>query len=437
VSELVLHVESNRQIGYFQLQGIMADDNQVIDQFSLEFTRLTLTLPQALDPGCQLTLRLSYNLRIPPVMDGYEGRWGYWGFTERQINLGHWFPMVAPLVNEGWNVPRPHFLGEQLTADSADFELELSLENPPADVLVAGPGLQRELGPNQWQFTLLGARDLALSVGEGLRQTNKRAPDGTQVEVYYFPSSAPPGLTPAKQALDSAAEALVLFEELFAAQYPYERLVIVEGDFPDGMEFSGLVFVGEAWFRTWRGEPNDWITAITVHEVAHQWWYLLVGNDPANYPYMDEALATYSEYLYFQRYYGELYDWWWDFRVRSFINEPRFVDGTVYQYDNARPYINDVYLTGAKMLHDLRSQLGDAAFFAWLQAYLQHQAYQLATPPALWGMLTPSQYADSAPIRQAFLTAPEVLPLPDSPTPAVSETLTLTDSPTPSMTETP
>jgi hypothetical protein len=67
--------------------------------------------------------------------------------------------------------------------------------------------------------------------------------------------------------------------------YPYERLVIVEGDFADGMEFSGLSFVSEAWFRTWRGEPNDWITVITVHEVAHQWWYAMVGSDSAADPY--------------------------------------------------------------------------------------------------------------------------------------------------------
>lgn len=412
LTQLVLHVETNRQIGYFKLQGILADDNQVIENFTLDFTRLTLELPQPLAPYCAITLNISYSLGIPPVMDGYEGRWGYWGFTARQLNLGHWFPMMAPLLGEGWMLPRPHILGEQITAESSDITLELSLENPPVDVLVAGAGQMRELGPNQWEFTLKGGRDLAISVGEGLRLTSKTATDGTIVDVYYFPDSAPAGLTPAKQVLDSAAQAVVLYAELFGAEYPFDRLAIVEGDFPDGMEFSGLVFVGEAWFTSWRGEPNDWITAITVHEVAHQWWYMLVGNDPALYPYMDEALATYSEYLYFQRYYGDLFDWWWDFRVRPYVVEESVVDAEIYQYDEARPYINATYLKGAQMIHQLRTQLGDEAFFAWLQHYLQTQAYQIATPQSLWGLLTTDQYTASGPIRQEFLAHPEILASP-------------------------
>ena len=210
-------------------------------------------------------------------------------------------------------------VGEQSINDASDFEVTLQVEDAPPTIDVAGPGQMRVLGDNQWTFTIERARDFAVSVGNGFRRSSQLAANGVVVEVYYFPETAAgSGFNAAAQSLKSATESLALYEELFGLAYPYERLVIVEGDFSDGMEFSGLAFVGEAWFRTWRGEPNDWITVITVHEVAHQWWYAMVGNDPATHPYLDEAFATYSEYLYFQRYHGDETQWWWDFRVRGY-----------------------------------------------------------------------------------------------------------------------
>src|SRR5690606_6507172 len=100
--------------------------------------------------------------------------------------------------------------------------------------------------------------------------------------------------------------------------YPHERMLVVQGDFPDGMEFSGLVFVSTDWFKSFKGETGSYLTLITIHEVAHQWWYMRVGNDPALSPWLDEALATYSEYLFMEEYYPSLKEWWWQFRVDAY-----------------------------------------------------------------------------------------------------------------------
>jgi len=185
-------------------------------------------------------------------------------------------------------------------------------------------------------------------------------------------------------------------------------MVIVEGDFPDGMEFSGLVFVSEAWFRTWQGIPNDWLTLITVHEVAHQWWYCIVGSDQGNTPYLDEALAIYSEVLYLEHTYPELVDWWWQFRVTMYTPSG-YVDATVYDFYSPRGYINAVYLRGALMMQELRKQLGDEAFWAWIKAYVQKMNGQIAKPADFWGTLSYSAYEAVAGIRQAYLKEANIL----------------------------
>src|SRR5690606_16503225 len=145
--------------------------------------------------------------------------------------------------------------------------------------------------------------------------------------------------------------ALSTYSDLFGA-YPRERFVVIQGDFPDGMEFSDLVFVSGDWFASYAGEPKSYLTLITVHEVAHQWWYSRVGNDQAMMPWLDEALATYSEYIFYEEYYPELKDWWWDFRVNTWIPgdfDRHPVSSTVYDFASIREYVNAVYLRGARM----------------------------------------------------------------------------------------
>ena len=205
----------------------------------------------------------------------------------------------------------------------------------------------------------------------------------------------------------TAADALVLYEDLFSA-YPHQRMVVVQGDFPDGMEFSGLVFVGDDWFKTWHGIPNDWLTLITAHEIAHQWWYALVGNDQAQYPYLDEALALYSEELFVEHYYPQDVTWWWDFRVNTY-NPAGYVDTPIYEFYAPRGYIDAVYLRGALMLQAVRDWLGDDAFLAWLRRYADRMHGQIAYPKDFWGALPVEVYAGIQPILGNFLKRSDVL----------------------------
>lgn len=399
---LLFQVEPNRQPNIFYLQGVSVIEGQNIDEVRLAGNRMSVPLPEPLPENCQITLQITFELHLPAIADGYtNGRLGYFGYTARQINLGHWFPTVG-IYRQGleWYTPAPSPFGEQTLTETSDFNVLLKVENAPEGMNIAGPGMMHFSGGHTWEFTLNQARDLALSVGVNFQHISQMTDTGKIVEVYYFLDNGQNSTSP-NHALLSTVQAMALYEELFGVTFPYSRLVVVEGDFPDGMEFSGLVFVSEAWFRAWNGRENDWLTLITVHEVAHQWWYVLIGNDPAAYPYLDEAFATYSEFLFFERYYPERADWWWDFRVNRYALDGA-VDSNVYQYSEARPYINAVYLRGAQMLHTTRQQLGDDLFFEWLMSYASTYQHQIATPRDLWGKLPPEHYLQTESIRQQF-----------------------------------
>ncbi len=406
--EVVFALDMNGSEETFRLKRVLTGAGLRLDNYTIDGTQLTVRLPQPLLPGGLLSLQLVFDLAIPQIRAGYRyGHMGYFGYSDRQVNLGNWFPLVAyyhPI--RGWICPQPHTIGEQSVRPVADFDVTLRVTGAPEGLKAAAPGRVTE-EVDGWRFVLPRAREFTVSVSDRFEILSTSTASGAVVELYYFPDSDR-GLAAPRHALVTAAQALALFEQRFALPYVHGRLIVVEGDFPDGMEFSGLVFVSGDWFRAWLGIPNDWLTLITAHEVSHQWWYSAVGNDQGTDPYLDEALAIYSELLFFERYYPEHVNWWWNFRVGAY-SPSGFVDASVYDFHSPRPYINAVYLQGARMLQALRDDLGDAAFFAWLQRYAAQMHGQVATPDDFWGALSSDEYAATFETRARFLRNVNVL----------------------------
>jgi aminopeptidase N len=119
------------------------------------------------------------------------------------------------------------------------------------------------------------------------------------VNSYFLPGDEAGG----RKALDWAAKALTVYQKEFGA-YPYRELDVVEtGTTAGGIEYPGLVAVASRFYSD--ANRQAVFESATVHEVAHQWWYNVVGNDQVNHPWLDEALAQYATYRYFQDAYGE------------------------------------------------------------------------------------------------------------------------------------
>ncbi|MDD9956064.1 MAG: M1 family aminopeptidase [Anaerolineaceae bacterium] len=399
LTELLLLVEANRKEGSVTVQRVVAGDTPL--RFTLEGRKLSVRLPRVLQPEDAMELTLAFRLDVPPFET--DDFLGWLGYSQYQMNLGNWLPVVAPWGGGQWLVNETTALGEHSVQDTADWQVYVDIENAPDDVVLAGPGQVTEMENGRWQIELQAARDFSLSVGSGYQHRATELADGTILEVYSL-NDAPDALAAAAWTLDVARRSMERFAALFGP-IPFERLVVVEGDFPDGMEFSGLVFVSRDWFESWEGNPASYLTLITAHEVAHQWWYGSVGSDQAREPWLDEALATYSEYLLLESDFPDLLDWWWEWRVDRFAPGGH-VDSDIYEFARRRDYINAVYLRGARMLHELRQDLGDDAFFGWLRRHAEQGAGNIVTEEDFWSLLSESQRAATLETRRRYLRDP-------------------------------
>lgn len=387
LDELALQVDANRQAGVFSLINLSLEDGGPVPAYTLTGPRLTVALPEPLGVNCSVGLRMDFVLAPMPIpATGFRGRSDHLGFSQRQLNLGRWFPtLTAHRPGEGWILHDAFGVGEHYVLPVADFNIEITVEGAETPE-VAGPGAMTQVDGDTWRFRQANARDMAFSISERFQVASAQTESGVAVEVYYFDESVEGDGEPAGlHALDTGVGAMERYRALYGPM-PYSRVVVVASDFPDGMEFSGLVFVSTNYFRAYNGSAAGWLTLITAHELSHQWWYALVGNDQALDPWLDEALATYSEILYIEAAHPELINWWWGFRVTSY-NPQGELGAPIYQYQSLREYINVNYLRGVLMLQDLRTALGDEAFRAWLQAYARANAGRIASPKDLWDAL--------------------------------------------------
>jgi hypothetical protein len=395
LSDLLLVVEPALYPAAFHLDSLAWSDGAPVDVYTLKVNRLSVPLPQPLPAGQRLSLSIQYQIDLPPIPPPSEDQHPIpFGYTGRQSNLVDWYPFIPPYrPGTGWLVHNPWYFGEHQVYQAADYRVSI-LPEYSGELVIAASALERRDG--DWRrYELEGARSFAWSASPDYHVFSQTV-GSVSVLSYAFPFTLPAG----ESALQDAARALELYSRVFGP-YPYASLSVVEADFLDGMEYSGLFFLSRGFYNLFDGTPQGYLTSIAVHETAHQWWHSLVGNDQALEPWLDEALSTYSERIYYENTYPDLQDWWWEFRV-NFYAPTGWVNGSIYDYDGFRPYVNAVYLRGALFLEALRQEVGDEAFFAFLQEYARQYTYRLATRQDFFTLLERYTRTDLSSLVEAY-----------------------------------
>jgi len=398
LNDLVLMVDPLYYPGTFKLNSLAWADGQPVEKSITDTGQVRLTLRQPLPPGASLGLSLAYDLSLPSPTPSDISRPVPFGYTAKQTNLVDWYPFVAPYVpGKGWLAHPAGYFGEHLVYETSDFRVNVRLVGGRQDLTVAASAPAVIDGDwRRYQFN--SARNFVWSVSHDYQVASEKVGDVT-VLSYFFPIHPTAG----QAALKTTAQALALYSELYGP-YRHTTLTVVEADFLDGMEYDGLYFLSNGFYNLYQGQPGDYLVSIAAHETAHQWWYGLVGNDQAMEPWLDEALSTYSERLFYERVYPEGLGWWWNYRVDYY--QPRgWVDSNIYNSGSWRGYRDAVYLNGAHFLEDLRKLIGEAAFFGFLKDYAAQYAGRIATGDDFFNLLKQHTQTDITPLLKKYFSS--------------------------------
>ena len=160
------------------------------------------------------------------------------------------------------------------------------------------------------------------------------------------------------------------------------------------MEYPQVFLLGVQLYDRYR----DQLEIRAVHEVAHQWWYQLVHNDPVNEPWVDEGLAEYSSRIYYEAVHGEdaaniLEIRRWQAVVDALISrdEDTALAQSVMAFADGVQYEGIVYGKGALFFSAIRRTLGRAGIQA-VSAELSGQlSIQNRNAPGYVGGVAPGQ----------------------------------------------
>jgi hypothetical protein len=374
LNDLVLAVEPNYWQNCFTLKSLEID-SAALTNYTLDGHKLTFQLPQPLAPEAIVKIHIQYNLVLPSLQQQHGVRPQIFGYSQVQMNLTDWYPFVVPNIAGQWILHDHWYYGEHLVYDAADFDVNLKFTDSANAPIVASSGEPSQNG--EWtRYTLTAGRTFVISASREYKVASAQSGDA-KVYAYYFPLYD----TSAQAALAASVRAMQVYAQHYGTPYSHRTFSIVMGDFNDGMEFSGLVFMPRSAYNLYNGTPENLLITVTVHETAHQWWFEQVADDQAMQPWLDEAFAAYSEHVFYASVYPSAVSWWWAYwypRVGGTESLP-WVDISIYNAGGFIPYTNTVYLGGAHFLDDLRSRLGDPAFFAFLQDYLKQENGKITT----------------------------------------------------------
>lgn len=394
--------------GSLKASEVLVNGMPAETKLSLSDTVLEILLPESLVIGEQVQLDFEFQGVVPRDFgrEGATSGYGIYNYSQGVLSLSGWYPILAVYDEDGWNLDPVSPIGDSVYSDIALYSVDVVADS---DLILASTGvvLNQETvdGNNQQRIVSGPVRDFYLVMSPDFKVKSVEV-DGTSVNSYYLPEHSTGG----EAALSIAADSLHIFNERFGT-YPYNEMDVVEAPmrYALGVEYPGIFLVASGLYD----EPEDPSFAITTaHEVAHQWWYGVVGNDVFEEPWLDEALTTYSSSLFYQEVVGAgayqgLVGYWrdrYDRLLQDGGDEPITESLSYFEnVSNPGSYGGVVYTKGALFFKSLREEIGDEAFFEALQNYYRKNKYQIARRDDLLGAFDESAGEKLEPLFQDWL----------------------------------
>ncbi|MFN2147911.1 MAG: M1 family metallopeptidase [Anaerolineales bacterium] len=353
--------QSQMTVESVQVDGRLADTTSSPDGIALR-----VRLPRPLEAGRTVELFVPFSIEAGEFTPGAPRRFG---LTHGVLIAPTFYPLIPPRIDGEWQVEPAPPGGDTTNSDTAYYQLTVHAD-PDLAVAASGVELPAEgTDVDQGRRFISGPmRDLAIAVGP--LEEHDLAVGDVALRAWLLPEHA----GDADTLLEAARTQVDLLQNL-AGPYRYPELDLVDapGAF-GGIEYPGLVYLGTI--------GTSWMIEPIVHEVAHQWFYALIGDDQLREPWLDEAAATYMTALYYEeemgtgRAAGFLSD------LRSVVRQqpdPELPIGLpVDAYGSENAYAVFVYFKGALFFDALRNTLGEADFKRFLQAYYQQELYRIA-----------------------------------------------------------
>ena len=383
LDQLHLRLFPNLLGGEMTISKLTVDAQSVDPRLELGDSLLIVPLSTPLAAGQSIVLEMDFDIVVP---QSAELNYGVLSYFDAVLTLAHAYPMIAVYDDEGWNAEIPPQSGDVTYADTSFFLVKVSAPKHLKLVTSGRTISSNENGEMQTLYAASGpARDFYLAASPNYEEFSQTV--GEVTIRSYAPARDQGG---AEMALDVAGRAIKDYSARYAP-YPYTELDIVSTPtLALGIEYPGIVAITSRIYDVggdYRGAPASiYMESTVAHEVGHQWFYGLVGDDQLDDPWLDESLTQFITLQYYADEYGpsgeqgfrNSLEGRWDQVGRAAIP----IGLPVAEY-SGQEYSAIVYGRGPLFFVALRERMGTETFDGFLRDYTESLAWGIATPELL------------------------------------------------------
>lgn len=349
-------------------------------------TVIRIPLARPLQPGERTQIGLDLEAHTPRISDRFGSD------KHGNVMFGNVLPTLAVRDDEGWNTDPYMPWGESSYTTTADWDVTV---RAPVGATVIASGTvvdDASAGADVVQHIVApNVRDFYVGAGTELDRISTTV-DGTRINVYTGHKDA----KEAQTMLSAAAASFRYFtEHVGTYDYPELDVVGVPHFVDGGMEYPNAVLVDTKY-------DTAELYSTVAHEVAHQWFYGMAGNNQYDDPWLDESLTTFVENRFLHDTQGRrlprpaktveaAYKKAGDHHLSSPVSV--LAEGAKDDA-SAQPYISTVYKIGPMVLEELRSEIGAETFDRGLRSYFDANKHGIGTTQELITAMSQSAGTD-------------------------------------------
>ncbi len=346
-------------------------------------TVLEVKLASPIMPGAKATFDMEFQGQVP-IQIRRSGRNSAEGID---YSMTQWYPKMAEYDNNGWH-PNP-YIGREFYGIWGNFDVSIKMDSA---YTIGGTGLLQnaeEIGkgylPNNqagsskavkltWRFKAEKVHDFAWAADRDYVHDYVSGPNGMKIHFFYQNDSQ---YNKNWKELQPAAVRLFEIMNRQFGEYPYATYSIIQGG-DGGMEYPMATLI--------TGKRNvASLIGVSVHEVIHSWYQMLLGTNESLYPWMDEGFTTFASDFVMNELMSEgkenpfddSYAGYFSL-VKNKLNEPLTTHAD--HYTTNRAYGTSSYSLGSIFLSQLIYVIGEEALYKGLKNYYYDWRFKHPTP---------------------------------------------------------
>lgn len=276
------------EMGLQKIISLTMNGNNV--KYKVEGTILEVTLTEPILPKTTVTFDMEFLAQVP-LQIRRSGRFSSEGI---EYSMAQWYPKMCNYDYQGWHA-NP-YVGREFYGIWGDFDVKITL---PSNYVVGATGYlqnKEEVGygyaseePSSrparltWHFKAENVHDFVWAADPDYVQKVHKMSDGTIIRCFYQPG---------EKTTDNWEKLPMIMEEAFHfinkkyGQYPFKEYAFIQGG-DGGMEYPmATLITGERSLVS--------LVGVSVHELMHSWYQMVLGSNEALYHWMDEGFTSYA-----------------------------------------------------------------------------------------------------------------------------------------------